>query len=309
MILTPEISVIVPVYNSEKYLSRCLESIKNQTFSDFECILVDDGSTDKSGIICDEYAKNDKRFVVVHQENKGVSSARNAALDIAKGNYCVFVDSDDWCEKNHLEEFAKENADITYACYKMFDEKGNEISTRIVKRISADEKSVHSAISNLLNEKNFFAIIWTKKFNMEIIRKHHIRFNEKVSISEDILFTHEFLQYAKSLSVISIPTYNYTFRAGSLSHGGANLVDEASFLQEYSKLISTLNYPTNILSEIKKGFKSRFENIVCTSFRAFSKCDSATRRSVKSLCLFLNKNYENTIHTGGGCSYGQILWQ
>ena len=92
----PEISVIVPVYNTEKYLDRCIRSIIDQTFSDFELILVDDGSKDNSGFICDEWEKKDSRIKVIHQKNAGAGAARNAGLAIAKGNYINFVDSDDW---------------------------------------------------------------------------------------------------------------------------------------------------------------------------------------------------------------------
>ena len=86
----PEISIIVPVYNSEKYLEECIKSILNQTFADFELILIDDGSDDSSGLICDKYAEKDKRIIVVHQENKGICGARNAGLDIARGKYIGF---------------------------------------------------------------------------------------------------------------------------------------------------------------------------------------------------------------------------
>lgn len=94
------ISIIVPVYNVEQYLSRCVDSLVNQTYHNIEIILVDDGSPDRSGEICDEYAKKDKRVKVIHQSNGGLSDARNTALDIAKGDYLMFVDSDDWIEKN-----------------------------------------------------------------------------------------------------------------------------------------------------------------------------------------------------------------
>ncbi|GMO37902.1 MAG: hypothetical protein Ta2B_17610 [Termitinemataceae bacterium] len=98
----PVISVIIPVYNVEHYLRRCLDSVLAQTFTDFECILIDDGSPDKSPAICDEYAKKDSRFVVIHQANAGVSAARNAGLDIAQGEWITFVDSDDWIEPDML---------------------------------------------------------------------------------------------------------------------------------------------------------------------------------------------------------------
>ena len=99
----PQISIIVPVYNVEPYLHKCIDSILAQTFTDFECILIDDGSPDNCPAICDEYATKDNRIILLHQKNAGVSAARNAGLNIAKGEWIGFVDSDDWIEKNALE--------------------------------------------------------------------------------------------------------------------------------------------------------------------------------------------------------------
>ena len=115
MNLTPKISVIVPVYNVEKYLRKCIDSLTNQTLKDIEIILVNDGSTDNSGSIIDEYAKQDKRVIAIHKENGGQSSARNMGLDIAKGKYVGFIDSDDWIELDMYENMylalVKGNAD------------------------------------------------------------------------------------------------------------------------------------------------------------------------------------------------------
>ena len=114
------LSVIIPVYNVEKYLSRCVDSVLNQTYKNFELILVDDGSLDNSPVICDEYENKDSRIKVIHKENGGLSSARNAGLEICKGDYIFFIDSDDWLtDENVLEEFIskaeKENADFVYS--------------------------------------------------------------------------------------------------------------------------------------------------------------------------------------------------
>ena len=98
-----QVSIIVPVYEVEKYIRKCIESIQAQTFSDFELILVDDGSKDASGRICDEYAKKDKRIRVIHKENKGVSAARNDGIKDSMGEYICFIDADDWIEKTMLE--------------------------------------------------------------------------------------------------------------------------------------------------------------------------------------------------------------
>ena len=106
-----KLSIIIPTYNSASVLPKALDSIVCQTFTDWECILVDDGSPDRSGKICDEYAEKDKRFRVFHQENAGVSAARNKGLDEAKGEYVNFVDSDDWVETNALEEYISHMSD------------------------------------------------------------------------------------------------------------------------------------------------------------------------------------------------------
>lgn len=98
----PKITIIIPVYNVERYLRRCLDIIAAQTFTDWECILIDDGSPYASGAVCDEYAANDGRFCVIHQDNRGVSAARNAGLDAARGEWIAFVDSGDWVDKDML---------------------------------------------------------------------------------------------------------------------------------------------------------------------------------------------------------------
>ena len=117
---TPLISIIIPVYKVEPYLERCLDSVVGQTYRNLEIILVDDGSPDRSGEICDEYAAHDGRIIVIHQENQGVSAARNAGLDIAKGDYILFVDSDDWLEKDAcrtvMEKTLARQADL--ACFR-----------------------------------------------------------------------------------------------------------------------------------------------------------------------------------------------
>ncbi|MGN0202626.1 MAG: glycosyltransferase family 2 protein, partial [Candidatus Cryptobacteroides sp.] len=117
----PKISVIVPVYNAESTIRRCVDSILAQTFTDFECLLIDDGSKDRSGEICDEYAAKDSRVRVFHKENGGVSSARNVGLDNAKGEWVTFVDSDDWIDSYYLSSFEIEE-EIDFSCTHMMVE-------------------------------------------------------------------------------------------------------------------------------------------------------------------------------------------
>lgn len=115
---SPRISVIVPVYNAEKYLTQCVESILRQDFTDFELLLINDGSKDKSGLICDEYAQKDQRVKVFHKENSGVSSTRNLGIDKAQGEYIAFIDSDDYVDSNYLSILTNVTADLIVTGYK-----------------------------------------------------------------------------------------------------------------------------------------------------------------------------------------------
>lgn len=126
------VSIIVPIYNVEQYISKCIESILAQTYRDFELILVDDGSPDMCGTICDEYAKQDSRVHVIHQENKGVSAARNAGISLAKGEYISFIDGDDYVEKDFFERIITQFTDeVDCVCfgYNSVDDDDNELGT------------------------------------------------------------------------------------------------------------------------------------------------------------------------------------
>ena len=157
--MNPEISIIVPVYNVEKYLKRCIDSILNQSFTDFELILVDDGSTDNSGKIIDEYALKDKRIKVIHKENGGQGSARNRGLDIAKGNYIGFVDSDDWIHKD------------MYKCmYQIINEDNTDIvqiGHNTVEEYTEDKRC------NINEEKYFYEL---SKKEKELLKENLISF-------------------------------------------------------------------------------------------------------------------------------------
>ena len=127
----PQISVIVPVYNAEKYLHRCIDSILAQTFSDFELLLIDDGSKDNSGRICDEYAAKDSRIRVFHKKNGGVSSARNMGLDNAKGDWITFVDSDDWVKQDYLYSMISQpDADLIMSSFDIIENFGKWLHIR-----------------------------------------------------------------------------------------------------------------------------------------------------------------------------------
>ena len=199
---SPKISLIVPVYKVEQYLRRCLDSIASQTFTDWECILIDDGSPDKSGAICDEYAGRDSRFRVIHQENKGVSAARNAGLDAAQGEWIGFVDSDDWVEKEMIEALlsVKDISSTELVICSVKDTLG--LGTFMLPS-DIDKKDWRNALSA------FLPSACAKAFRREIIEKNRLRFPVVVKLGEDTCFVYMYLSNIHSISFIKEPFYTY----------------------------------------------------------------------------------------------------
>lgn len=205
----PKISIIVPVNNTEQYLPRCIDSILSQTFTDFELLLIDDGSTDNSGMICDEYAAKDSRIRVFHKENGGVSSARNLGLDNAQGEWIAFVDSDDWVEVNWLsicnDKISHDNlVDFIKWGYIIHLEKLEIETVKIDK-----EKYIEDAISMLEeNEKNrYYTFTWTSLCKRSTIGD--IRFDNSLTWCEDHLFIINILVRTKRMYLLSEPLYHY----------------------------------------------------------------------------------------------------
>lgn len=205
----PLISVVVPVYNVERYASRCIGSVLQQTYKNFELILIDDGSPDKSGKICDAYAEKDDRIKVTHKSNGGVSSARNMGIEMAQGEYIIFVDSDDWLPENALDSLIvqiEDRCDLVVGSYQKRDYK---ISSTILKtktvfllQLSADE------FLPFYNDGVFYTP-WAKLFKREIIHKSNIRFDLDVKQGEDTLFVREYLKYCKIIKTTNEIVYFY----------------------------------------------------------------------------------------------------
>lgn len=199
----PSITVIVPVYNAEKSLNRCVDSILAQTFTDFELILVNDGSKDSSGQICDRYALSDLRVRVINKPNGGVSSARNAALDIAQGLYLAFVDADDYIDADYLAAMRKYDSDIIIS--------GAKINGRPIQP-QGDKTFNPNQFNDFLNkffDKSYVRAPWAKLYSRQIIQNHHIRFDERIRWGEDYIFLLEALTHSQSISLHHDAMYHY----------------------------------------------------------------------------------------------------
>ena len=217
---TPVISIIIPVYNVEPYLRRCLDSIQSQTFSDFEAILVDDGSTDNSGAICDVYARSDHRFMVIHQPNSGVSAARNAGLNAAQGKFISFVDADDEVKVNGLELLYAgftEDVDLVSGSYIQYVNDVLKPDTKLTKNRKYSINKFVRKISHH-NERNVSRYLWTKLFKSSVIKNNHILFNPQYSYREDSVFMYDYLFHCnKSVACIAEPVYIYYRRSDGLA--------------------------------------------------------------------------------------------
>lgn len=203
------ISVIVPIYNTELYLNRCIQSILFQDYTNIQLILVNDGSTDNSGIICDNYASKDKRITTIHKQNGGVSSARNAGLAIATGYWIMFVDSDDYIEENMISNF------LAHAS-KEFDLIISGISIIYKGEISLYPMRVYKYSPKTLLEDlqvGYDTVCLSspvcKFYKRSIIEEHNIRFDLKISMGEDMLFILDYLKYCKNIQGIKGNFYNY----------------------------------------------------------------------------------------------------
>lgn len=206
----PKVSVIVPIYNVEKFLSRCIDSILAQTFTDFELLLVDDGSRDRSGEICDEYAAKDARIKVFHKQNGGVSSARNLGIDKAQGEWVYFVDSDDWIESDTLSIVQsvdlRKIGIIKFGYYEDFYDGKINIVSDSNKRIISDPEEMLRAVGN----NKYYGFLWNSFFNRSIIGT--LRFDEDLPWMEDHIFSLKLFLSGKSLIILSGQYYHYNIR-------------------------------------------------------------------------------------------------
>lgn len=206
------ISIIVPVYNAEKYLKRCIDSIINQSYNDFELILIDDGSTDKSGIICDKCAQIDKRIKVIHKKNEGVSLTRNLGINMANGEYITFIDSDDWIEQDFLkkaiEYIRKNNVSILITGFVFENNKKifNVFNGKKDKIILNNEMK-----REFLKQNKFSWTVYDKFFKKEIIKKY--KFDSRFKIGEDMLFCWQIFNNVEKIGYLPLYKYHYDISA------------------------------------------------------------------------------------------------
>ena len=260
-----KISIIIPVYNAERYLKKCINSIRNQTLSEIEIILVNDGSTDRSKDICDYYRNLDKRVKVIHTKNRGVSHARNIGIQNASGKYIMFADSDDYVEKEWCQELynliISESVDLVICGYNVENQRGKKIY--IETRVLSEKEDVSSLIVNdffVLYLKNLLNSPCNKIFRLDVIKKYCIKYDETLSLGEDMIFNLEYINLMSNEKIIVLnkSLYNYVWEEKqSLDY---KYYDNLFMIYKYiyHKLYETLETKCDNLVKYEKFYWKRY---------------------------------------------------
>lgn len=241
---TALVSVVVPVYKTEKYLRKCVDSILSQTYPNLEILLIDDGSPDHCGEICDEYAKKDKRIRVIHNDNYGVSYSRNYGIKAATGEYLLFVDSDDYVNSTYTEGLVRsiQGYDIAISdmlCF--FVEKKSYIPY-----ISVNGVITHQIRKDFQKISRVFGLVWGKLYRTAILRQQNILFDESISNVEDTLFSFEYLKYIATYNISHEAEYIYVRRQEDSLSKHSDWMDNLAQLDKIFTKIKDCLYFCNI---------------------------------------------------------------
>lgn len=244
----PLVSFIVPIFNSESFLEKCLNSLLAQSSPDFEVIMVDDGSTDGSRAICERYSSQDKRFVTIHQSNGGVSHARNIGIEHSAGEWITFLDSDDYVEPNFVDLLTNLKAsDYIMASYSKFKDEKYYVKESFEENTYT---SINQDFFSLDNLKVGFFTAWSKYFRASIIKEHHILFDVDVSSGEDTIFVFKYLYYVSSAYISPQPMYNWRECNGLTNRK-----------RPFKFILYTIDLTINAIEQVEKRHKVNLREI------------------------------------------------
>lgn len=267
----PLVSVIVPVYNVEKYIKECIDSICRQTYRNLEIILVDDGSPDRCGDICDSYADTDNRIRVIHKDNQGLSEARNSALDIMKGKYVVFVDSDDYIADNHIERLYEminnTGSEISVTSCVCFPEDGNAVAEGFNEKVFCTDNL--KAVERMFYQKDFDHNAWSKMYLSSLFG--NIRY-PKGLIYEDMPTTYRLFLKAGKVAFSNYRSYFYRQRKGSIENSGMSIEK----IKSAERIIILMENDIPLFTRIMRSYESRISSFIF------------------HICVHINKDYDQS---------------
>lgn len=311
-----KISVIVPVYNTEKELPRCLESIVNQTYSFLEIICVDDGSTDASGRIADHYSKKDSRITVIHQKNQGESNARNKALEEAGGDYIAFVDCDDWIDRDMYEvllsEAVENDLDISaVSWYKSTDKQDLVIKNTLQVSTGIFGREEFLKYIYMRDSYRGFAYMWNKLFKKNVLldgQGRPLRFDERLRLGGDVLFLAEAALHAEKIKYTDRPFYHYYQRSNSGCHT-TDLEKMRDWILAYQSVLQRF-YKENVSGDIIRYVKRFMAYHSSNAVRmAVEQGDTDWKRYFQAIMRENEKEYVelNAEHSERIASYLQLM--
>lgn len=290
-----KVTVIVPVYNAHSYIDRCVVSIVNQTYKNIQILLVDDGSTDDSSLLCDEWAKKDARIQVIHKENAGAGMARNTALEYVTGDYVLFVDSDDYIAldtvKKCIDSINEHGSDTVVFGYNLASVDGTYVPEQIyADKLCYDANGVKAELlpSFFTLSKGFEVSVWGKLFSAEIITENALSFlSERELYSEDALFLLRYFPKSKCASVLDENLYFYCENDTSISRVYEKEKQEklSVFLQKALEIAKT----ENIIDMIEPHILARYQSCAMVEYKQIVMSDMSMAHKLKEI-----KEYSNT---------------
>lgn len=313
--IMPEVSIIVPVYNAEQALDRCISSILNQEYRDIELILMDDGSKDGSASICDSYAEKDSRVKVVHKENSGVSDTRNQGIERATGKYIQFLDADDWITSDSTKMLVRtaEETDADLVVGEFYRVVGDHLSRK--GSIESDRvltQQEYAEFMKLSPADYYYGVIWNKLYRKEILDTYQIRMDSGISFCEDFIFNLEYVLHCKRIAPLNLPVYYYVKTEGSL------VSQNMSLKRLYDMKTSVYQYYDSFFRNVLDEAEYRKERPGIAAFLVSAATDeftipfvpgtkkvgeeklsfySSDRHVLSNAVYDLNKLYEHLLHT------------
>ncbi len=310
---TPLVSIIIPVYNVEEYLRECVDSVINQTYKNLEIILVDDGSTDSSGKICDEYAEKDKRINVIHQQNGGLSVARNTGFDASNGKYIYFLDSDDYIEINAIELLVsiseKENCDIVFFDAVSFaDTNDFKVNQNYIRKNTYATASGYEVFSAMVTKKEFHSAVPLLFIKRDYLINSKIRFVPDIYY-EDMVFTFQLFNKAFKVSQCSKSLYHRRYRKNSI-------MTSSKSIKHFTGCLAVYNNNCAFLKELQQDNLSCAKEFVCRCafnvFNVYEKLSKSDKKNCKKeLSDFRNTVLENKAFGNTALRmrcYGKTFW-
>ena len=296
------VSIIIPIYNVEKYLRECVNSVLNQTYAEIEAILVDDGSTDDSGRICDEFASKDSRVKVIHKENGGLSDARNAGMNLAQGDYLYFLDSDDYIRldaiKRSLEVIESDNADIVCfdaeTIYEDFNDSGYR--EEFSRKQSYDAANGSKMLELQLKNNEYFSLVPLQLYNRSFLEKNKLRF-KKDMMHEDELFTAIAFVRAKRISCINAQLYFRRLRANSIMSEKATKKSVSGLACCIEGIVEEINYYPRS-STTYSALRKLVQNKLYEMYWKYYKLDKIDRQTLRVRINEIKKVLANSSYLG-----------